>query len=162
MSTCVAASLPHPHLRFLVPLLFIRLSEIPYTKTPTRGVYVSVSRRLTAVNSHDEIDADEHTVVMAVYSSLLSLPAIYAATRPLLWIAHALWLSCLLVSLFTVMPVAVAFIILYFGCWHLEWPRPKRILLGILSSCLIYGADILIICYGVAIGALYPRFEAGT
>lgn len=113
------------------------------------------------MNPHDEIDADEHTAVMAVYSSLLSLPAIYAATRPLLWMAQALWLPCLLVPLFTVMPVAVAFIILYFGCWHLEWPRPKRIFCAILSSCLIYGADILIIYYVVIIGSCFPRFEAG-
>jgi hypothetical protein len=145
------------HPRSFVSSLLTRISKIPYTKTLTSGVYVSVSRRITGVNPHDEIDADEHTAVIAVYSSLLSLPAIYAATRPVLWMAHASWLPWLLAPLFTLMPVAVAFIILYFGCWHLEWQRPKRI----LSSCLIYGADLLILAYIALIGSYFPGFEAG-
>jgi hypothetical protein len=113
------------------------------------------------VNPHDEIDEDEYTAVIAVYSSLLSLPVIYAATRIVIWMHHPTWTPWLLAPMFIVMPAAVAFIILYFGCWHPEWQRPKRILWAILSSCLIYGADILIIAYIVLIGSCFPRFEAG-
>jgi hypothetical protein len=133
----------------------------PYTKTTTSGVFLNVRHRLTAVNPDDEIDADEHAAVMAVYSSLLSLPAIYAATRPIIWMAHASWLHWLLGSLFTIMPVAVAFLVLYFGCWHPEWQRPKRIFLAILSSCLIFIADILLFCYLAAVGIGLVVFAVG-
>ena len=122
---------------------------------------IQVKDVFTAVNPHDEIDADEHAAVIAVYSSLLSLPAIYAATRPVIWMSHASWLPWLLWALFTLMPVVVAFIVLYFGCWHLEWQRPKRILLGILSSCLIFGADILIFCYLAVVGTGLLVFAVG-
>jgi hypothetical protein len=79
------------------------------------GVYVNGRRRLTAVNLHDEIDEDEYTAVIAAFSSLLSLPAIYEATRPVIWMHHPSWLPWLLAPMFTVMPMAVAFIILYSG-----------------------------------------------
>lgn len=113
------------------------------------------------MNPHDEIDEDEHAAVIAVFSSLLSLPVIYAATRTVIWMQHPSWTAWLLAPMFTVMPVAVAFIILYFGCWHSEWQRPKRILWATLSSCLIYGADVLIITYSVMIGTFFQHFEAG-
>ena len=125
-----------------------------YTKTPTGGVYLDETPNI-AVNLHDEIDEDEYAAVVAVCSSLLSLPVIYAATRIVIWMHHPTWTPWLLAAMFTVMPAAVAFIILYSGCWHLEWQRPKRILWAILSSCLIYGADILIIGYVAAICACF-------
>ena len=116
------------------------------------------------MNPNDEIEEDEHTAVIAVFSSMMSLPAIYAATRPVIWLVHPHWfhwVPWLLTLMFTLMPTVVAFIILYFGFWHREWQKPKRILLAILASCLIYGADILIIGYGFAVGVFLPDFEAG-
>jgi hypothetical protein len=110
-------------------------------------VSICLERQTIAVNPHEEINDDEYTAVIAVYSSLLSLPIIYGATRPVIWMHHSSWAPRLLAPTFIVMPAAMAFIILYFGCWHLEWQRPKRILWAILSSCLIYGIDISIIAY---------------
>ena len=41
----------------------------------------------------------------------------------------------------------MAFITLYCGAWHHEWPRPKRIVLCALLSCFIFGADLVLLAY---------------
>jgi ABC-type arginine/histidine transport system permease subunit len=114
-----------------------------------------------AVNPHDEIDEDESTAVIAVCSSLLSLPVIFAATRIVIWMHHPASTPRLLTPMFIVMPVTVAFMILYFGCWHPEWQRPKRILWAILSSCLIYVADLVLTACGAVIGIGVLQFFTG-
>jgi ABC-type arginine/histidine transport system permease subunit len=120
-----------------------------------------MERQTIAVNLHEEIDEEESTAVIAVCSSLLSLPAIYAAARTVIWMHHPSWTPWLLTSMFIVIPAAVAFIILYFGCWHLEWQRPKRILWAILSSCLIYVADIFLTAWIAVIGICVLQFFTG-
>jgi uncharacterized membrane protein YbhN (UPF0104 family) len=63
--------------------------------------------------------------------------------------------------MFIIMPAAVAFIILYCGCWHSEWQRPKRILWAILSSCLIYVTDISILACLAMLGGCLPYMITG-
>ena len=92
--------------------------------------------------------------LMAGLASLMCLPIIYLATRPVIWWFHVSWVEWLLLALFTVLPLSVAFIILYSSAWHQEWPKIKRIVSVALSSCVIFGVDLFLVILLMIIGGL--------
>jgi hypothetical protein len=103
--------------------------------------------------------------LMAGLACLMCLPAVYAATRPVIWWLHVSWIAWPLLTLFIVIPLSVAFIILYSSAWHQEWPRIRRIASVALSSCVIFGIDLLLIIVLILVGGIVAgqaRFMGGN
>jgi hypothetical protein len=96
---------------------------------------------------------DSLAVPLATFSSLMCLLFVYLATRPIVWMLHTPWNEWLLAPLFTLIPIAFTFIILFYSAWHQEWSGPKRILLSVLAACIIFGCDLFILATVAAIAA---------
>jgi hypothetical protein len=92
--------------------------------------------------------------LMAGLACLMCLPIVYLATRPVIWWLHASWIAWPLLALFTVVPLAVTFTILYSSAWHSEWPRMKRVLSAAFSSCFIFGIDLFLIVLLIVLGGI--------
>ena len=87
----------------------------------------------------------------------MSLPVILLVSNPLISLLHARWAERLHLSLITFVPLAVAFFFLYRSSWHRESSTLRRILASLVSSCVIFGVDlvlvgILILLAGLVIG----------
>lgn len=106
------------------------------------------------MSDNEQMDEKAPLFLMAGIASLLCLPVVYLATRPLIWLLQARWAVWPLFTLWTFIPVSVAFVVLYRSDWHREWPRVRRIFSMILSSCIIFGVDLLVLGFLVAIGCL--------
>jgi hypothetical protein len=100
------------------------------------------------------VNDNRYTIGIAASVCLLSLPVIFLGTRPLVSSLHTPWVPWLLARLFAFLPPLLAFITLYCGAWQHNWPGPKRILLSALLSWLIFGADLLLLCYFATVGSL--------
>ena len=99
-------------------------------------------------------DENKPPILIAGLACLFSLPIIYFATRPLIWVVHAAWMQWLFALLFTLLPMSMAFTVLYRSVWHREWHGLKRILSLILMSGMIFCAALFIIAVMLGIGCL--------
>lgn len=106
--------------------------------------------------SQDEINGNGNAspLLMAGLACLLCMPAVYFATRPVIWLFSAPWVPWLLAGLSLAAPFAVAYLVLYRCAWHEDRPRARRILGTIVSSCIIVGIDLLLIGALAVVGAL--------
>lgn len=95
----------------------------------------------------EQADDNKYTVGIAASLCLLSLPVIYCATRPVVSMLHRPWTPSFVVALFMFVPLLMAFITLYCHAWHPEWSRPKRVLLSVFLSFVIFGADLVFLCF---------------
>lgn len=94
--------------------------------------------------SQDETNENASPLVLAGLACLLCMPVVYLATRPVTWLSSAAWVSWLLAAIFLMAPFTVAFTVLRRCAWHEDWPRSRRILFTIASSCIIVGVDLLL------------------
>jgi hypothetical protein len=99
-------------------------------------------------------DENKPPILIAGLVCLFSLPIIYWATRPLIWVLHGAWMPWLFTPLFTLLPMSMAFTVLYRSVWHQEWHGSKRILPLILMSGVIFCAVLFIIAVTLGIGCL--------
>lgn len=106
------------------------------------------------MSDNEHMDGKAPLFLMAGVACLLCLLLIYLVTRPLIWLLQARWAVWPLFTLWTLIPVSVAFAILYRSDWHREWPRVRRIFSMILSSCIIVGVDLLVLGFLVVMGCL--------
>jgi hypothetical protein len=81
------------------------------------------------------IEVSQPPIGVAGFACLVCLAVVYLATRPVVSWLDVWWARILIYS---VIPISVAFFILYRSSWHQEWPRLRRILSMILSSCIIF------------------------
>ena len=108
-------------------------------------------------------EREEHIFVIriATFLCLMSLFALFWATRPIALLIHTLKSEWLLAPLFTFAPMVFTFLILYHSAWHQEWRGLKRVLLSALTSCLIFGFNVFLLAMIAAIAAFLPRLLAG-
>lgn len=106
------------------------------------------------MSNNEPMDKNVPPFFMAGLACLLCLPVMYLATRPLLWLLHERWTEWLLLTLFIAGPLTVTFIILYRSTWHQEFTRARRVLSMILSSCIIYGVDLLLLGFVITLGCV--------
>jgi hypothetical protein len=106
------------------------------------------------MNRNERTDENVPLFFTAGLACLICLPIIYLVTRPVVWWIRAPWTEWLLAPLFTLIPLSVVFIILYFSAWHREWTRATRILSTALSSCVIFGVDLLLIVLMTIVGCI--------
>ena len=92
--------------------------------------------------------------LLAGLACLMCLPIIYLATRPVIWWLHGPWSEWLLLPLFTILPLSVTFIILYWRAWHQEWPKIRLVVSVALSSCVIFGVDLFLVVLLMIAGGL--------
>ena len=104
--------------------------------------------------SRDEINESAPPLLIAALVCLLCLPAIYLATRPVVWLVNGVWVAWTLAAIFTVVPLAVTFLFLYGCAWRQELPRFRRMISALVSACIIFGVDLLLVAALVAIGCL--------
>lgn len=105
---------------------------------------------------HDEpADGDSDLIGLAALFCYGCLQAAFWATRPLALKFPAPWSLWLITLLFTLLPVSATFILLYSSAWHHAWARPKRILLGILASCVIFIANIFFAVWMTVVTCLH-------
>jgi hypothetical protein len=95
--------------------------------------------------SQDEINENTSPLLIAGVASLLSMPLVFMATRPLIWLSSAPWVTWLLAVIFLIAPFTVTFTVLYRCAWHDDRPRARRILSIIMTSCIVVGIDLLLI-----------------
>jgi hypothetical protein len=120
------------------------------------GVYVIREKPKTQesyISKNGPFNENGPLFFSAGLACLVSVPLIYAATRPMVWL-NAVWTGWVLSALFTLLPLAVVFIILYSSAWHQEWSKGRRIFSAILSSCLIYGLDLFLVIVLAVAGCL--------
>ncbi|HXC34320.1 MAG TPA: hypothetical protein VNV43_00495 [Candidatus Acidoferrales bacterium] len=110
------------------------------------------------MSRNEEINGHTSPLVIAGLVCLLSMPAVYLATRPVIWLSSAPWVPWLLAVIFVMAPFMVAFAVLYHCAWHNDQPPARRILSTVVSSCIIVGIDLLLTGAIVIIGG----FIAGT
>jgi hypothetical protein len=65
------------------------------------------------MSRNEEINGHTSPLVIAGLVCLLSMPAIYMATRPVIWLFSAPWVPWLLAVIFALAPFTVAFMVLY-------------------------------------------------
>ena len=97
------------------------------------------------MDPYEPADDNKYTIGIAAFTCLLSLLILYFVSLPLISILHALWTPWLSALLLIVTPPLMAFVILYRGPWQHNWPRPKRVLLGIPLSLMIAAAEMALI-----------------
>jgi hypothetical protein len=91
---------------------------------------------------HEQTEVRQQAIGIAGFACLICFLAVYLAARPLVLWLSVWWAG---VPIYSVVPIGVAFVILYRSAWHEELPRVTRILSMILSSCIIFAADLLMI-----------------
>jgi hypothetical protein len=96
------------------------------------------------MSRNEEINGHTSPLLLAGLVCLLSMPVVYAATRPVIWLFSATWVPWLLAPIFLIAPFTVAFMVLYRCAWHDDRPPGRRILSTIVSSCIIVGIDLLV------------------
>jgi len=106
------------------------------------------------MSNNEPIDKNVPPFFKASFAGLLCLPIIYLATRPLIWLLHERWTEWLLLTLFIAGPLTVTFTILYRSAWHQEFTRTRRVLSMILSSCVIFSLDLLLIGFVIVLGCI--------
>jgi hypothetical protein len=99
------------------------------------------------MSDNGKMDEKVALFLMAGLACFFCLPAIFLATRPLIWLLHISWLMWPLFAIWTFVPVSAAFAVLYRSGWHREWPRARRIFSMILSSCIIFGVDLFLLIF---------------
>jgi hypothetical protein len=112
---------------------------------------------LDCMKNNEPTEVSQPPIGIAAFACMVCLGVVYLAARPVVSWLHIWWAGVLIYS---VIPISVAFIILYRSSWHHELPRVKRILSMILSSCIIFCGVLL---FGLAIiAALYVAFNRLT
>lgn len=96
-------------------------------------------------NCNEESEGNRLLFLQAGLACLASWAAIYFVTRPVIWLDHLPGIAWLLMALFTVLPLMVVFFILYCSAWHREFSTVRRIVSLAVSSCIVLGADLLIL-----------------
>jgi hypothetical protein len=128
-----------------------------YTKTGSVGVYKikKLVQEPDIMDDHEITDGKMPPFLIAGLGCLFCLPVIYLTTRPLFWLLHhARWVVWPFFTLWTLVPIMVAFVVLYRSAWHREWPRSRRIFSMIFSSCIIFGVDLVVVVMLLAAGCL--------
>jgi hypothetical protein len=106
------------------------------------------------MSDNEKLDEKMPLFLMAAVACFLCLPALYLATRPLIWLLHSRWAVWPLFTLWTFIPVLAAFVVLYRSAWHREWPRVQRIFSMIFSACIIFGVDMLFLAFLIVAACL--------
>jgi len=106
------------------------------------------------MNRNEQINGASAPFLIAGLACLASLPILYVATRPLLWVLHSHWVAWPVLTLFTFVPLSVSFLILYSSAWHRGSSPARRVFSAIFSSCLILGVDLLFIVFTVLVACL--------
>ena len=89
---------------------------------------------------------------MAAFMCLACFACIYLSSKS--WVVRlGVWWAELLV--YALIPVSVAFVILYRSRWHLEMVRSARTSCLILFSFLILGGDLLFLGIAVALFCIF-------
>ncbi|HEY1787167.1 MAG TPA: hypothetical protein VGJ73_03385 [Verrucomicrobiae bacterium] len=94
--------------------------------------------------SRNEINENASPLLIAGLACLLCMPAVYLATRPVVWLFSARWAPWLLAGIILIAPFMVAFTVLYRCAWHDGQPRARRLLATVVSSCIIVAIDLLL------------------
>ncbi|HTR42849.1 MAG TPA: hypothetical protein VMH87_14645 [Pseudomonadales bacterium] len=97
------------------------------------------------MDSYDPADDNKYAIGLAAFLCLLPLPIIFFALLPIIPNLPARWTPWILALLLLATPPLTAFTILYHGPWRGDWPRSKRILLGIPLSLMIATCDVTLI-----------------
>lgn len=105
------------------------------------------------MSRNEPLNENRPLFLIAGLVCLVCFPIIYLATRPLVWL-HMVWPGWLLLALFTMVPLSVVFIILYYSTWHEERPKIRRVVSAVLSSCVIFGVDLCVVILLVIMGCL--------
>src|ERR1700733_8075012 len=106
------------------------------------------------MDDNEIVDGKVPPFLAAGVVCLLCLPIIFLGTRPLIWLLHARGAVWPLFTLWTLVPVSAAFVVLYRSAWHREWSRSRRVYSMIFSSCVIFGVDLLVAVMLLATGCL--------
>lgn len=97
------------------------------------------------MSRNEELNGHTSPLILAGLVCLLSMPLIFAATRPVIWLFSAPWVPWCQAAIFTLAPFTIAFMVLYWCAWHNGQPPVRRILATIVSSCAIVAVDLLLI-----------------
>jgi hypothetical protein len=106
------------------------------------------------MSRNEQMDENVPPLLSAGLACLACVPIVYLATRPIVWLTLVPGVQWLVVGLFTILPVSVAFIVLYRSAWHEERPRLKRIFSAMMSACIIFGVDLFAVGVLVVVGCL--------
>lgn len=104
--------------------------------------------------SRNETNKSAPPLLAAAMMCLLCVPAIYLATRPLVWLLSAAWAQWMIAGLFVFVPLLAAFLVLYESSWHDDQPRFRRLVSTMASSLIVFGIDLLLAGALLAIGCL--------
>jgi hypothetical protein len=108
------------------------------------------------MDTYDPADDDKCTIGIAASLCVMSLPVIYYATQPVILLFYEPWTPWFVISLYAVVPVVMAFNVLYCHPWYPKWSRPKRTILSLLLSCVIFGVDLLLIVFIILMAISLP------
>ncbi|MGA9452409.1 MAG: hypothetical protein WBW41_13820 [Verrucomicrobiia bacterium] len=108
-----------------------------------------VFSRLSVMNHSDQPSEFQLPIGVASFACLVCFAFIYLVARPAVLLLEVWWAEWLAYAL---IPVSVAFIILYRSCWHPEMVRAARTSCLVLLSCIIFCSDLVFI--GILIATL--------
>lgn len=106
------------------------------------------------MNRDEQMDENRTLFLAAGFVCLGSLAVACLAMRSVILLIHARWTAWLLPAVVTLIPLAMTFIILYCSAWHREFSKARRVVSMILSSCIIFSVDLLVMVVVVAAGCL--------
>ena len=104
--------------------------------------------------SRNELNENTPPLLIAGLTCLLCMPVVLLTTRPVIWLSNAPWVTWLLGSFFIAVPLVVTFVVLYRSAWHNDVPQVRRVISVVLSSCVIFVADVLLVGAVLVIGCL--------
>ena len=94
----------------------------------------------------------------AFFACLVSTALLYVVARPVALVLHLWWARALVDS---VIPLTIAFTILYCGGWHREMTRVARAFYMLWQSCLIFGGVLILAGVVIVTSAVFfNRFSA--
>ena len=95
---------------------------------------------------------------IAGFACLICLAVIYAVANPIVnWLV--VWWAGLLI--YSVIPILVAFTVLYRSSWHRELPKCRRIFSMVLSACLVFCVSFIALGLIVALVAMFTGLADG-
>jgi len=118
---------------------------------------------LERLNHSDQPPEAQSPLVASAMAALVSFVLVYWLDRPVVSLLRLWWAELLA---FAVIPILLAFVVLYRSSWHQDMRRAVRAVLVAAMSCTIFGVVVIIAAMAmVVISFVYfgyiDRFGSG-
>ena len=107
---------------------------------------------MSAMTNNEQTEISQPPIGIAGAACLVCLAVIYMVANPVVSWLEVWWAGLLIYS---VIPIAAAFYILYRSSWHQELPSVRRIISMTLLACFIYAVVLIIGVFVIVVASVF-------